>query len=324
VSPLNFAPAVVYDSGAYHPTSVAVADLNGDGKADLVIANDCINNDYSHCPQGIVSVLLGAGDGTFQAAVSYDAGGVDPLSVVVADVNGDGKPDLILSNQCPQPNGCTPDSTVSVLFGNGDGTFQTAMSFDSGGLLAQAVAVADVNGDGKPDLIVADQCNSTQNCALDGVVGVLLGNGGGTFQNVVTYDAGGIGTFWLAVADVNGDGKPDIVLANWCGTSGCGNPGPVTVLLGNGDGTFQTAVAYSSGGYQPDSVAVADLNGDGKPDIVVANFCGSVANCDNVLSTVGVLLGNGDGTFQPALIYSSRRRTDHASRGGGRERRRKT
>ena len=120
-------------------------------------------------------------------------------------------------------------------------------------------------------------------------MGVLLGNGDGTFQAAVTYGTGGIYADSVAVADVNGDGKLDLVAENY----GSNNVG---VLLGNGDGTFQTAVTYGSGGAYPYSVAVADVNGDGKPDIVVANS-GS--------SNVGVLLGNGDGTFQTAVAYGS-------------------
>jgi hypothetical protein len=157
---------------------------------------------------------------------------------------------------------------VGVLLGNGDGTFQTAVNYGSGGYLATSVAVADVNGDGKPDLVVAN---------FAGNVGVLLGNGDGTFQTAVTYGTGGGDTQSVAVADVNGDGKPDLVVA-----------GNVGVLLGNGDGTFQTAVTYGSGGYDPASAAVADVNGDGKPDLVVANEC-TDSSCDTN-GTVGVLI----------------------------------
>ena len=108
---------------------------------------------------------------------------------------------------------------------------------------------------------------------MNGTVGVLLGNGDGTFQTAVTYGSGGYYADSVAVADVNGDGKPDLVVANACASSSnCANGGSVGVLLGNGDGTFQAAVTYGSGGqYEPDSVAVADVNGDGKPDLLVAN-----------------------------------------------------
>ncbi len=266
-SGLNFANAVAYNSGGYDPWSVAVADLNGDGKPDIVVANSS---------GGGVGILLGNGDGTFQTVVTYDSGGSFPTSVAVADLNGDGKPDIVVSN--------SGDNNVGVLLGNGDGTFQTAVTYDSGGSYAWSVAVADVNGDGKPDIVVFNFASNN--------VGVLLGKGDGTFQTVVTYGSGGYGNYGsgqlVAVADVNGDGKPDIVVAN--------NSGTVGVLLGNGDGTFQTAVAFGSGGGGPAAVAVADVNGDGKPDIVVTNHNSS---------TVGVLLGNGDGTFQTAVTYDS-------------------
>ena len=258
--PLIFLPAAIYSSGEPETDSVAVADVNDDGKPDIVLANFI---------SGLVSVLLGNGDGTFQTAVTYGSGGINPMSVAIADVNGDGKPDIVVAN--------LNSGSVGVLLGNGDGTFRPALTFGAG-TRTMSVAVADVNGDGKPDIVVADQ---------DGYVGVLLGNGDGTFLPIVIYGAGGAYTTWVAVADVNGDGKPDIVVAN--------EDGYVGVLLGNGNGTFRAAVTYGSGGGSPDSVAIADLNGDGKPDIVVANYW----------SSVGVLLGNGDGTFQPAVIYSS-------------------
>ena len=136
---------------------------------------------------------------SFATAVVYDSGGSGADSVAVADVNGDGKPDLLVANE---GNGST--GSVSVLLGNGDGTFQPAVTYGSGAKVAASVAVADVNGDGKPDLLVANGGNGT------GSVGVLLGNGDGTFQKAVNYGTGvADGSSWVAVADVNGDGKPD-------------------------------------------------------------------------------------------------------------------
>ncbi len=292
----TFQTAVSYGSGGQDAWSVAVADVNGDGKPDLLVSNECASN----CTNGSVSVLLGNGDGTFQTAVGYGSGGEDALSVAVADVNGDGKLDLLVSNLCAS-NGTCVNGSAGVLLGNGDGTFQAAGSYGSGGEYAYSVAVADVNGDGKPDLVVANDCASSS-CA-NGSVGVLLGNGDGTFQTAVSYGSGGEDALSVAVADVNGDGKPDVVVLHQCAsTSNCTN-GSVSVLLGNGDGTFQTAVSYGSGGEDALSVAVADVNGDGKPDLVVANQCFSSSNCTN--GSVSVLLGNGDGTFQTALITST-------------------
>jgi len=294
-----FAPAVDYDSGGYGAISVAVADVNADGKPDLVVANNCGNS--SGCKsEGTLGVLLDNGDGTFQTAVTYDSGGYGATSVAIADVNGDGKPDLLVVNACGISN-CDSSSTVGVLLGNGDGTFQTAVTYGSGGYSAWAVAVADVNGDGRPDLVVANKCDGSS-CS-NGTVGVLLGNGDGTFQTAVTYGSGGFYAQSVAATDVNGDGKLDLLVANNCVSSGDCSNGTVGVLLGNGDGTFQTAVNYSSGGYEAVSAAVADVNGDGKPDLIVANDC-SNSNCDSS-STVGVLVGNGDGTFQAAVTYGS-------------------
>jgi len=309
-----FANAVAYDSGGLGAGSVAVADVNGDGKPDLVVANACGNS--SNCPNGgTVGVLLGNGDGTFQAAVAYGTGGSGATSVAVADVNGDGKPDLLVANGCASSSNCNT-GTVGVLLGNGDGTFQKAVAYGSGGYDATSVAVADVNGDGKPDLVVTDYCSSGNNqtgCASGSasVVGVLLGNGDGTFRAVVTYGLGSNVTMpsSVAIADVNGDGKPDLLVASYeedaigmCDPSSCS--GTVSVLLGNGDGTFQAAVVYGSGQQWATSVAVGDVNGDGKPDLVVANYCEAFGYC-GFDGYVGVLLGNGNGTFQNAVTYDA-------------------
>ena len=317
-----FLPAVNYDSGAWGPDSVAIADVNGDGKLDVVVANLC-NTTCFHIQEGALGVLLGNGDGTFQPAVTYDSGGTSAVSVAIADLNGDGKPDLVVANYSI--------GTVGVLLGNGNGTFQKVVTYNPGGGAPNWVAVADVNGDGRPDLLVANEIGTGQVGVLlgngDGTfqpvqtygsftsysvaagdvngdgkldlvvthfftgssVGVLVGNGDGTFQTEVTYDMGGSSAYSAAVADVNGDGKLDVVTANRYYYFDVG------VLLGKGDGTLQAAVSYDLGGYAADSVAVSDVNGDGKPDLVVATE----------LSRVDVLLGKGDGTFEAATPYST-------------------
>jgi hypothetical protein len=288
----TFQPATTYDSGGAVPVFVAVADVNDDGKPDLVVVNRNSND---------IGVLLGNGDGTFQPAVTYGSGSGSPLLVAVADVNGDGKPDLLVAHFC---GGTNCDGLVGVLLGNGDGTFQLAVTYSSGGEYASAVAVADVNGDGKPDVLVTTNVYTC--CTPGGAVGVLLGNGDGTFQPAVTYHSGQIfippASSRLAVADVNGDGKPDLIVED---TECCNSAnGAVSVLLGNGDGTFKPVVTYKSGaGGWGTSVAVADVNGDGKPDIVATDQCAG-ANCINN-GLVAVLLGNGDGTFQAAQTYSA-------------------
>jgi hypothetical protein len=307
-SGVNFAKAVAYGSGAELAVGAAVADVNGDGKPDIVVANLCAGIFNNGCPtNGSVAVMLGNGDGTFQTAVTYDSSGYYAYSVAIADVNGDGKPDILVANWCASSSHCQTDiedSSVGVMLGNGDGTFQSVVTYDSGGDFSMSVAVADVNGDGKPDLLVVSQCVSN-NCLNGGVVGVLLGNGDGTFEAVVTYGSGGYLARAVAVADFNGDGRPDLVVANCGGSSGCGggnNDGTVGVLLGNGDGTFKAAVPYDSGGCNALSVAVADVNGDGIPDVLVANQ-GTTNTCGNGLA--GVLLGNGDGTLKPVVTFGS-------------------
>jgi hypothetical protein len=276
--------------------SVSAGDFNGDGKADLVVANQCLD---STCASGGVSVLLGNGDGTFQAAQSYFSGGYEAYAVAVGDVNGDGKADLVVANGCKSANKCA-NGVIGVLLGNGDGTFQAAQTYSSGGVVASAVAIADLNKDGRADLVVANQCLDST-CASGGV-SVLLGTANGTFREAQSYASGGLTAVSVAVGDFNGDHKMDLVVANQCQSSGnC--DGNVGVLLGVGKGVFQAAQSYPSGGYSAASVAVNDFNGDRVPDLVVASQCQSSGDCSN--GSVGVLLGKGDGTFQPAQNYVS-------------------
>jgi hypothetical protein len=294
----TFQAATIYDSGGQFALSVVIGDVNGDGKPDLVAANKCSDDGNISCgnPKGEVGVLLSRGDGTFQAARTYYVDGV----AAVGDVNGDGKEDLIVIDPCVS-NGNCPNG-VGVLLGNGDGTFATIpLSYGSGGHYVSAVVVADVNGDGKPDLLIANQCASPSDCS-SGTVGVLLGNGDGTFQPPVVYSSGGYTAVALAVGDVNGDGKLDVVVGNQCDTSNCTNQSTLAVLLGNGDGTFQGATTYSTGGRGVLSVVIAGVNGDGKPDLVVGNECASTSDCTG---TVGVLVGNGDGSFKAPIVSGS-------------------
>jgi hypothetical protein len=289
----TFRPVVTYDSGATFSDFVVMADVNGDGKPDIVVANTGGGDNGD----GSVSVLLGNGDGTLRPAVTYDSGGQGPDSVAVGDVNLDGKPDLLVANGCFGIN-CASGPWVGVLLGNGDGTFQPAVIYDNGGLIPKAVAAADVNGDGKPDMLVAN----LYSFSLDPkAVGVRLGNGDGTFQSEVFYGvSSGNGASSIEAADVNLDGELDILFVNDTDSNG-----GVGVLLGNGDGTFQPVTTYASGGSETGGpgLAVADVNGDGKPDLLVANYAGyCVPDCGGA---VDLLLGNGDGTFQAAASYSS-------------------
>src|SRR5882757_9422295 len=174
--------------------------------------------------------------------------------------------------------------------GSGPLFFMPVVDYSSGGFGPASVAVADVNGDSKPDLIVANPC--TDGTCQGSSVGVLLGNGDGTFGTVATYASGGNKTYSVVVADVNRDGKPDLVLTNFCTGSNCLPPATVGVLLGKGDGTFQPAATYNSA-EDSNALAVADVNRDGKADILVIGP-----------DKVAVLRGNGDGTFQSAVKYS--------------------
>jgi uncharacterized protein (UPF0548 family) len=270
----GFQAPLSFDAGSTS-VFVAVGDFNGDGIPDLAVAN---GGGHSTGDQGTVSILLGKGDGTFQAAVDYTANRA-PSSVAVGDFNGDGKPDLVVSNY--------GSNDVSVLLGNGDGTFQAAVDYPVG-TGPYCVAVADFNGDGIPDLAVANSSS--------GSVSILLGNGDGTFQAAANSSVGD-SLFSLAMGDFNGDGHIDLAVPNYVGNGFV--VGTVSVLLGNGDGTFQPAQGYAAG-IGPVAVAVSDFNRDGIPDLAVVNngFASGTA------ATVSILLGNGDGTFQAANNFA--------------------
>ena len=275
---------------------VALSDVNGDGKLDILAASYC----NSDCSSGTVNVLLGNGDGTFQAAAAYNTGTSSSIALVVSDVNGDSKPDLLVLDQCV---GSCSTGALSVLLGNGDGTFQTAVLYAATGDNSQGIAAADLNGDGKLDVAIVNGCNSNNDCS-GGSVSVFLGNGDGTFQNAVSVNSVGINSNAVAIGDVNSDGHADLVVSNQCNNNSNCTSGTVSVSLGNGDGTFQTAVQYPSGGLYAQSVALGDLNGDGKLDIATTNECQSNTGCQNGNST-GILLGNGDGTFQLNASYAA-------------------
>ena len=263
-----FAPTKVFSSGGNKPSGIATGDFNGDGNIDFAVVNE----------DNTVSVRLGDGKGGFGPERIYSVGqGSFLISVATGDFNNDGNLDLAITVSLADLNG----GTVALLFGNGDGTFRSPVYVQTG-ISPLSIAVGDLNGDGNTDLFVGGNGSSA----------VLLGNGDGTFRPPINVSTGGIGTaFAVAIGDVNNDGHPDLVATNLTDNT-------VGVLLGNGDGTFQPVQVFPVGlggccGY-PDAVALGDFNRDGKLDIAVGDFG------DNVLN---ILLGNGDGTFQPAVFY---------------------
>jgi hypothetical protein len=291
----TFQSPVVYAVSGYGATSVSIGDLNGDGYPDLVVGDWLVCYGYFGTCNGGVSVLLNNGDGTFQPDVTYTSNGFNVSSIAIADVNGDGILDVVIGNGCSDSRNQCYLSSVDVLVGNGDGTFQPAVSYSTG-LYIASIAIGDVNGDGYPDVV------ATGEGAPYSQVAVLLNNGEGTFQTPVTYDSGGTSPSSIAIGDINADGKPDLVASNWCLTGEPCHSG-IDVLLGNGDGTFQAPVGYRTGGWRDNSVAIGDLNGDGIPDLAVGDWL-RCDTCSKSKSDITVLVGNGDGTFQSPVHFS--------------------
>jgi hypothetical protein len=256
------------------PQGEVVGDFNGDGKADLAVTNES---------DSTVTILLGNGDGTFTAAVSPSTGS-SPVAVAAGDFNGDGKTDLAVANT---GNATIPgSSSVTVLLGNGDGTFSPAASLATD-LNPTSIAVGDFNGDGNADLAVANYSSNT--------VTLLLGNGDGTFSATALSPATGNSPYAIVVGDFNGDGRADLATVNLGSRT-------VTVLLGNGDGTFTAASMSPATGENPDSIAVGDFNGDGKADMAVVLTIPNPSGAGS--DGISVFLGNGDGTFsQSPVLY---------------------
>jgi hypothetical protein len=232
----KFARPVPYSTGAFAPNGVALGDLNGDGRLDVVVANADLS--------GTVAVLLGNGDGTLHTPVTYRAG-TYPEFVILADFNADGHLDVAVGNRAIGGSGW-----VTILLGNGDGTLRRPVSY---GPFTDAfsLAVADFNKDGVLDIAVSDTASGS----------LLLGNGDGTFRT--GSPIGASNAVFFAVADFNGDGNLDLVSAD-------NSASTIQLFTGNGNGTFTLKSTYAVA-TPPIALVAADLNGDGIPDFAAAD-----------------------------------------------------
>lgn len=273
----TFQPKVISpDQYGYGP--LAIGDLNGDGKQDIVRAIDSLS-----ASSNVVHVMLGQGDGTFKLPVEYNSDtGSFQRSITLGDVNSDGKLDIVVPNYGFNSMQTEVRNTVNVLLGNGDGTFKPAVHYQSGGDGPWFVDVVDFNGDGASDIV-------TQNVG-DHTLSILLGNGDGTFQSgyLTAYSEPGNYLDNVTIGDINGDGIIDVI-----STHG-GVPSSVGVQVANQDGTFSIKKQYASM-YGPNALEIGDINGDGFPDIAVSGE----------EKTVGILNGRGDSTFGEILNFPS-------------------
>ncbi len=265
--------AVTHPTGSY-PEGIASGDIDGDGRDDLAVVNAGDDN---------VGLFLGVGDGTF-AAHGTVAVGTEPNAIAIGDLNGAGDRDLVVVNGIVSGMAPTSGPTVGVLLGQGGGSFAAQVEYPVGTdfyAQPQAVALGDLDGDGKQDIAVVNQGEST--------VSVFLGRGDGTFSEKALCAAGPAPQS-IALGDLNGDGHPDLAVTNFTAGSDYGK-NTVTLLFGKGDGTFDPPVEYSASSDpmgSPYGVAIADFNDDGRPDLAVSNWI------DNSAS---VLLGQADGSF---------------------------
>jgi hypothetical protein len=319
----SFEPAVAYRVGN-NPASILAASLKGDGIVDLVTANAAANT---------FSVLMGKGDGSFLPAADFVAGNT-PVALASGDFNQDGHADLAVLN--------SGDKTVSLPLGRGDGSFQAALSYRTG-LEQKSIAAGDLNGDGLTDLVVSNFCGEDTACKANGTATVMLATKNGAYRQGATYDLGA-GPVAIALADLNGSnkldliavnrsgktlmvlpgkgdgafgepevypltaspralyvgsfgssGRPGLAIASDCGRSTCSEPGSVELWLRQANGKLAPAESYTVG-YSPVSIAAGDLRGSGHLDLVIANACGADSSCKS-RGTASLLFGGGNGKF---------------------------
>ena len=271
------------------PTSTFAGDFNGDGIVDLAVGNECFTGD---CQNSGIGIFLGNGGGTFRAGASYQTSVRNGTWITGGDFNGDGKLDLALASTNCQFVPC-PAGVVSVFLGHGDGTFSNPANFGSAPAPFFIVA-ADINGDGKVDLITANNCVSNCGNAAPLAVSVLLGDGKGGFQKSIDTELDNKQyAFWIAVGDLNGDGIPDLATSDYC-LSGC-NPldSTMSILLGNGNGTFTAGGDYTLPGGLT-SIVMQDFNRDGFLDIAATN----------VNNAVVIYLGDGTGGLTGPTFFA--------------------
>ena len=251
--------------------STAIADLDGDGVSDLVVTGEKESNAL------IATVYLGQGDGSFTEHTSAGLTGVYYGSASIADLNGDNIPDLVTTGYDAAQN-----PTATVYLGNGDGSFTEQADPGLQETHFSSTAIADLDGDDVPDLILTGRNGPDQ------FANVYLGNGDGSFTEKTNADLKGIDLGSLSVADLNGDNIPDAVLTGYVSS---GNQ-TTAVYLGDGDGSFTEkpeAGLIGVGHYS--SLSIADLDGDTTLDIVITGEDASYSH------RTAVYLGNGDGTF---------------------------
>ena len=284
----NFAGAPAISTGATGiGAAIATADFNGDGNPDLVAAQS----------QGNISVLVAESGGTFRSIYQFNLeSGFNelPTALVAGDFSKDGHGDFAVLAEGSSLYG--PQAYLAIFLGDGKGNF-TASNTMVAGRNALGLTAADFNGDGNLDLAFTEGAG----LGPEGGITILLGDGQGNF-NLMSGYVTGPKPFTVVAGDFNGDGKPDLAVTNRPG-EGLTQPGNVSVFLGKGDGTFSAGAIIPVAGapqYGPYAMIAADLNGDGKVDLAF-----TIANESTAGSGVGVLLGNGDGTFQPAVIYGA-------------------